>query len=151
MVRKYILKRHLRHHRTGRLVSLKSSDRRSLTRLRNMVPAKFLPVVPKRITQGLPVREALRRRTQYLLLNKPNTWTRERGYTRVRLDNPLRDLQKAPLFNLFQNPVKAHAHCVKRKIRRSVLYALGIAGTGKRRSPGQGGTYKRTEESSLSC
>lgn len=45
----------------------------------------------------------------------------------------------------------AHGHCAKRKSRRKILFQMKIAGTNKRNSPGQGGTYKRTPESALPC
>lgn len=41
--------------------------------------------------------------------------------------------------------------CQKRSERREQLFAMGTAGTGRRRSPGQGGSYKRTEDSQISC
>lgn len=44
-----------------------------------------------------------------------------------------------------------HAHCHKRAARRSTLFALDIAGANQRNSPGKGGTYHRTAESSKPC
>jgi len=41
--------------------------------------------------------------------------------------------------------------CEQRHNRRKVLFQMRIAGTGKRKSPGQGGTYKRTELSKVGC
>lgn len=41
--------------------------------------------------------------------------------------------------------------CQKRSERRALLFKMGIAGKGKRKSPGQGGTYKRNEESITTC
>lgn len=41
--------------------------------------------------------------------------------------------------------------CVTRKLRTSALFAIGKAGFGRRLSPGQGGHYRRTEESKISC
>lgn len=41
--------------------------------------------------------------------------------------------------------------CSLRRYRRATLFALGIAGRGQRKSPGQGGTYRRTEDSQLTC
>lgn len=41
--------------------------------------------------------------------------------------------------------------CERRHIRKGVLFSLRIAGKGLRRSPGKGGSYRRTVESSLSC
>lgn len=41
--------------------------------------------------------------------------------------------------------------CQKRSERREQLFAMGIAGFGRRRSPGQGGSYKRTQESQIVC
>lgn len=39
--------------------------------------------------------------------------------------------------------------CVRRKIRREVLFAFKVAS--KRRSPGRGGSYRRTVESNFRC
>lgn len=41
--------------------------------------------------------------------------------------------------------------CQKRSERREILFKLGIAGKGQRRSPGAGGRYRRREESMMSC
>lgn len=41
--------------------------------------------------------------------------------------------------------------CKRREERREVLFAVGTAGRGRRRSPGQGGSYRRTEDSNYSC
>ncbi len=41
--------------------------------------------------------------------------------------------------------------CRNRKDRRKTLFIRGIAGKNKRRSPGAGGTYKRTPLSEVSC
>lgn len=41
--------------------------------------------------------------------------------------------------------------CQRRSERRSQLFRMGIAGKNKRRSPGTNGTYRRNEESQLTC
>lgn len=41
--------------------------------------------------------------------------------------------------------------CQRRSERRESLFAMGIAGPGRRRSPGQGGSYKRSEGSQIIC
>lgn len=41
--------------------------------------------------------------------------------------------------------------CKRRSERRENLFSLGIAGSGRRRSPGQGGRYKRDQNSRISC
>lgn len=41
--------------------------------------------------------------------------------------------------------------CQKREDRRESLFALGVAGHGRRRSPGQGGSYRRTQDSNIVC
>lgn len=40
--------------------------------------------------------------------------------------------------------------CARRSVRRSVLFARDIAGR-RARSPGRGGTYRRTERSNYTC
>lgn len=47
--------------------------------------------------------------------------------------------------------VKGHEHCRERVVRRTQLFKMGIAGKGKKKSPGRNGTYVRTETSSLAC
>lgn len=41
--------------------------------------------------------------------------------------------------------------CQKRAERREELFKKGIAGRGRRRSPGQGGSYRRTRDSEVTC
>lgn len=41
--------------------------------------------------------------------------------------------------------------CKIRKLRRTILFKIQIAGKGSKKSPGSGGTYRRTEESNQSC
>lgn len=41
--------------------------------------------------------------------------------------------------------------CARRHSRRVALFKIGIAGVGKRRSPGKGGSYRRTEASNMVC
>lgn len=43
------------------------------------------------------------------------------------------------------------AFCVRRKIRRQVLFSRKVAGFNRRRSPGRGGGYRRSQSSSWSC
>lgn len=40
--------------------------------------------------------------------------------------------------------------CVRRKVRRMVMFALGVGGA-RRSAPGRGGTYRRTPSSEESC
>ncbi len=41
--------------------------------------------------------------------------------------------------------------CQQRAERREALFKTGVAGTGRRRSPGRDRTYMRTEESQVHC
>lgn len=41
--------------------------------------------------------------------------------------------------------------CEERAERREKLFSMGIAGSGRRLSPGQGGSYNRTKESNVVC
>lgn len=41
--------------------------------------------------------------------------------------------------------------CQARHLRRRLLFKIGIAGIGRRRSPGRGGTYRRNVDSETSC
>lgn len=60
--------------------------------------------------------------------------------------NKLRRLMKL----VTPNPERV-LYCVRRKIRKQVLFALGISGRHKRRSPGRGGSYNRSLESNYAC
>lgn len=53
--------------------------------------------------------------------------------------------------SLFNQKVVKKTLCQRRSSRREQLFAMGIAGSGQRRSPGQGGSYKRTPNSKISC
>ncbi|AXH78103.1 MAG: hypothetical protein [Microviridae sp.] len=44
-----------------------------------------------------------------------------------------------------------HSICQRRSVRRSVLFMNQIAGKGRRKSPGQGGHYRKTDQSEMSC
>lgn len=51
-------------------------------------------------------------------------------------------------------PVAAPASvrfCIQRKQRKEVLFAKGVAGKNKRRSPGRGGGYRRSAKSNYRC
>lgn len=41
--------------------------------------------------------------------------------------------------------------CQKRDERRETLFSMGIAGINQRKSPGQGGSYKRNKDSQIEC
>lgn len=43
------------------------------------------------------------------------------------------------------------AFCIRRKMRRRVMFAFRFAGLNRRRSPGRGGSYRRTQSSSWRC
>lgn len=62
------------------------------------------------------------------------------------------DFMNSPSIDLNRNRDRKKLNfCQRRKSRKQALFSLKIAGKGKRRSPGNGGTYKRTETSNLSC
>lgn len=70
----------------------------------------------------------------------------------------LRDKQKSTIqtyrdaFKLPQKlSVVKKTLCQRRSERREQLFRMGTAGAGRRRSPGQGGSYKRNEKSRISC
>lgn len=44
-----------------------------------------------------------------------------------------------------------HSTCETRQKRRQTLFSLKIAGKGKKRSPGTGGTYRKTPDSNTTC
>lgn len=41
--------------------------------------------------------------------------------------------------------------CRARRLRKAILFALKVAGKNRRRSPGRGGGYKRSEYSNIKC
>lgn len=58
--------------------------------------------------------------------------------------------QYLPLFD--SRPVGGvKSVCATRAVRKSVLFARNVAGSGLRRSPGRAGSYHRTEASSIRC
>lgn len=59
-------------------------------------------------------------------------------------------VQQTPTYNLFFQDGTRQDVCQTRATRAGVLFAKGIAGK-KGKSPGKGGTYKRTETSSIQC
>lgn len=44
-----------------------------------------------------------------------------------------------------------HSVCLRRARRREMLFKMRVAGKNLRKSPGKGGTYRRTEESEYTC
>ena len=89
---------------------------------------------------------------------KPYLPTVLRYYKPLRFNQQLQTIiardqnQFGSIFDPKQPLVKQlHEHCVKRAARTTALFANGIAGIGKRFSPGQGGTYHRTLDSNKSC
>lgn len=56
------------------------------------------------------------------------------------------------LFNVLSVPFSRRTRmCVQRKTRKEVLFALRRKGVVNRRSPGRGGTYRRTQSSQWRC
>lgn len=95
--------------------------------------------------------ERLVRKEQLKRLRQPlSAKEAVRGYGGVR--SPMQSRRVTPYTNLnkLQESLPSRvAHCVGRMIRRRVLHALGIAG--KKKSPGRGGTYRRTIYSQWRC
>lgn len=77
----------------------------------------------------------------------------------IQWTTPTKNLLYPKALSLFQTnsktdqtkKAKPFSICEKRHNRRKVLFQMRIAGTGKRKSPGKGGTYQRTELSNLGC
>ncbi len=62
----------------------------------------------------------------------------------------MEEAERIPMHQIIREEDQArHSVCQARAIRQGVLFATGIAG--KKKSPGKGGTYKRTATSSISC
>lgn len=71
---------------------------------------------------------------------------------RARLPSHLLPLQaQRPwhLFNVVPASSPAVSFCVRRRVRKEVLFAKHVAG--RKRSPGRGGSYNRTAFSSVRC
>ena len=79
------------------------------------------------LTKG--VRDVFRRKTRPVLMAE--------GLNRA-IRNTHQELRKAEI-------------CRKRENRRKALFAQGVAGRGRRRSPGKFGTYQKDQTSTLSC
>lgn len=125
------------------------------------------------LTRERSSRLFLRRRDQEPSKGKAAPWLRRDGRPDRReaigtsrlLDRERRDQRRRIFFDLqneeesrlpallnqFFEPDKPRQNvCQTRATRRAVLFAAQIAGK-KGRSPGKGGTYKRTPESNISC
>lgn len=67
--------------------------------------------------------------------------------------NQVKEYHKDPLrmSDRLTNPPATRTICEKRAQRKEVLFKLGIAGKGQRRSPGAGGRYRRSVGSEYTC
>lgn len=76
----------------------------------------------------------------------------ERGVEYTMMQSPM-DFMKGLRDTLTSGPVMSArtSICESRGARRRVLFKIGIAGHGKRKSPGQGGSYRRNEQSKKQC
>jgi len=113
----------------------------------------------------------LRRRDQEPSNGKAVVWRRERAappnqkaaaariLQRERIERQNQQLwaveedeaiREQPIHSLFFQDGTRQNVCQTRAIRAGVLFAKGIAGK-KGKSPGKGGTYKRTESSTVQC
>lgn len=88
-----------------------------------------------RLVYPVPVSTALKSQRANLL--KPKINLRELLSNKYALINPIREIPGAK------------SACARRHIRKQVLFAIRIAGY--KRSPGQGGHYRRTENSLTTC
>lgn len=70
----------------------------------------------------------------------------DRGEKLVR-----RNVEVPGMHDVYTEVKKGHEHCKVRKSRRQILFSQGVAGFNKRRSPGRGGTYIRTDDSRKGC
>lgn len=103
---------------------------------------------------------------------KPVNWTPPGVYGRARIEDrlPLLGLrsQRGNNYNLGRNPLEdlrsvmgaldssqkqpiRGSICQRRGARRRVLFMNKIAGTGKKKSPGAGGSYRKNNDSQTSC
>lgn len=75
--------------------------------------------------------------------------------SQVRTDRMRKVQRELPDRHILQDSLKdvpaEKSICVRRAERREQLFKMRVAGRGLRRSPGQGGHYRRTENSELSC
>lgn len=95
-----------------------------------------------------------------LNVNRALAWERKRRANLLHAKRVSLDLQRwradrerrRAVFNVLASPFSKRArHCVKRKVRKEVLFALRSLGRINKRSPGSGGTYRRKVESHWRC
>lgn len=131
-----------------------SYRRYSPTPYRRVMPpqVKFFPLVRSLVFRELdlvrPVRESSRRLAE-AVRSGPTRFARLEGAPPAR--RPVRTISPPakPLYRLaFENP-RLVMHCLRRRMRREVLHALGIAG--RKGLRGRGGGYSRRVESEFHC
>lgn len=118
--------------------------RRSLPRPRFVLPTKLFRRRPKTVFS----------KSKRRLLTTPERrlYTVRRvakNVTRTLLDQVAGDIYRVPAIELFKK-TPAVSVCSRRGERREVLFAARVAGY-RGRSPGRGGSYKRTPESTQVC
>lgn len=71
---------------------------------------------------------------------------------KVAMRVPRLSYQVSDVLERLREPVPGvKSVCQRRLDRRQVLFRLGVAGRGRRRSPGSGGHYRRSMESQVTC
>lgn len=128
---------------------LHPADRRKVGALKmplpeNRRPHESLPIVRKiaRLGTAAGLKSMIDRKLVEHVKRLPP------GITRSTM---LRSIGAAKTVNQLRGIVNHPIQCIGRKVRRNVLFANKIAGRNRRRSPGTGGTYRRTEQSKVGC
>lgn len=143
-----------------RSVSRLNVDRELETLLPPNIPWKrpvvasdlFLRKEPFQASRKLSARQVLRDRWERRVWRLPLIGLRSQVRTermRQRVRDPL-GTQKALKDQLRQRD-GSKTVCERRAERREQLFKMGIAGKNVRKSPGQGGHYRRTDQSDMVC
>lgn len=103
---------------------------------------------PHKKSRGL--RKGSRSRLDRAVSGPAFRFPRFKNVVRPFLEHVTEDLHQVPAVELFKKTPAGQSICSRRGERREVLFAGRIAGF-RGRSPGRGGSYKRTPESTTVC
>lgn len=148
-----------------RLTRSESAGRADSYRLYNPPVFPYKRVMPRPVVRPLvdalvseakrssPTRSAIAYRSSRRLADVsesgPTAFARRVGLVPAKRPERIITPPAKPLYKLaFSNP-KLVAECLRRRMRKEVLHALGIAG--RKGLSGRGGGYRRTPASEFSC
>lgn len=147
-LKRYVLKRTILHNKTKKPVSIRIATNR--TKGGKLLSPLLRRPLQVRSLPGRTSEQAARRLRTALLLKRAPLISDRGPNERTRKHSLLKTYRDAKAIVRDLNPAN-HLHCLKRHMRRTALFAIGIAGHNKHKSPGRGGSYTRTKESERGC